>query len=133
MSQETIQSPASTTWRIPVNYTASQLVYAIQHAKSHPDDFYQPMAYGSQRMTAEQYLTWFRRRLHAKINRASKDQERQRYGRKDGGDGYCSDYERSTSHIARKVNTPRLIVRVSECPKEFREQLAHRLSRPEDF
>lgn len=115
-------------WRIPVNYTSKQLIYAIKHAKAHPNDFYQTSEWASHRMTASQYLAWFRRCLNAKINR-----DRKRYGRKDGGDNYMSDYERSTMQIARRVNTPRLIVRKNDVPFEFKGRLAHRIYQEENF
>ena len=36
----------------------------------------------------------------------------------------------SVYRLAHAVNTPRLVVRVSECPKEYRARLAHRLTDP---
>lgn len=120
-----------TIWRVPESYTADQLVYAVRHAKAHPEDRYKTRE--GREMTAEQYLSWFRGRLHAKINRAGEGQERLRRGRKDGGDGYLSNYERHAMQVSRRVNTPRLIVRISEVAPEFRARLGNRLSRPEDF
>lgn len=112
----------STTWNIPKTYNARQIVYAIRHAKTHPRDFYQVDEYDGKKMTAVAYVAWFRKCLHAKINR-----ERRQYGRNDAGDYYMSDSERATMQLARRVNTPRLIVRMSEVPREFRERLAHRI------
>lgn len=42
------------------------------------------------------------------------------------------DWQRHTWQFSRRVNTPRLIVRVSEAPFEWREKFAYRLTRPED-
>lgn len=121
------QATVPVVWQIPTDYTAKQLIYAINHAKSHPNDFYPSSEWTSKRMTAAQYLAWFRRCLNAKINRS-----RTRYGRKDGGDNYMSDYERSAMQTARRVNTPRLIVRKSEVPFEFRARLVRRIYREDN-
>lgn len=111
-----------TPWKVPKTYSARQIVYAVRHAKSHPRDFYQVNEYDGVKMTAAEYVAWFRKCLHKKINR-----DRVPYGRNDGGDGYMSDSERTAMQLARRVNTPRLIVRASEVPQEFRVRLAHRI------
>lgn len=119
---------SETVWNLPPSYTAAQLVYAVRHAKAHLGDLYQPPGYGSDRMTSRQFLQWFRRCLARKINRHSPPR-----GRKCAPDGFLSDWERSAKQTAWRVNTPRLIVWVSEVPLEFRGRLAHRLTKPEDF
>jgi hypothetical protein len=40
------------------------------------------------------------------------------------------DWQASVWRLARAVNTPRLVVRIAECPKEYRVRLAHRLTDP---
>lgn len=57
------------TWTIPRTYTPSQLVYAVRHARTHPDDRY--LIQGQEVLTSPQYLRWFLSCLHAKIS--SKD------------------------------------------------------------
>ncbi len=42
------------------------------------------------------------------------------------------DWQRAALQLAGRVNTPRLIVRSPECPKEFRARLAHRLTDPKE-
>jgi hypothetical protein len=43
-----------------------------------------------------------------------------------------ADWQRGTWQFSRRVNTPRLIVRVREAPAEWRAKLAHRLTRPDE-
>jgi hypothetical protein len=43
------------------------------------------------------------------------------------------DWQRAALQLARRVNTPRLIVRENEVPPEFRRRLAGRLTRLEDL
>jgi hypothetical protein len=57
----------SSIWVIPGTYTAREIVYAVKHAKAHPDDRYMLRDCGTV-MTAERYRQWFRARLHEKIN-----------------------------------------------------------------
>ena len=44
----------------------------------------------------------------------------------------CDDWFRDTQNMARAVNTPRLIVRSTNIPLEWRETLQHRLTWPRD-
>ena len=41
-----------------------------------------------------------------------------------------ADWQRTVWQFARRVNTPRLIVRIAECPLEYRRRLVHRLTDP---
>ena len=71
------------------------------------------------------YLAEMRGALDRRINlRGGLDAPR---GRKDD-----ADWLRWTASTARAVNTPRLIVRESTVPLEFRERLAGRLTTPAD-
>jgi hypothetical protein len=58
--------PPVTHWRIPSTYTARQIVYAVEHAKLHPDDTYTTP--DEVRLTAADFILWFRKCLHAKIS-----------------------------------------------------------------
>jgi hypothetical protein len=40
------------------------------------------------------------------------------------------DWQRNVRQFAYRVNTPRLVVRIRECPPEYRVRLAHRLTDP---
>lgn len=64
------------------------------------------------------YRSWFRSCLADKINRFEPVR-----GRK-----VEADWQRDAARAARRVNTPRLIVRDTEIPREFRHRLAHRLA-----
>lgn len=56
---------ACTCWRIPANYTAAQIVYAVRHAKSHTGDVY--ITPQGTKTSAAEYVLWFRRCLRDKI------------------------------------------------------------------
>ena len=65
-----------TTFRLPSSgtYTARQLIYAVKHAKSAPPDTRYLVGEWSHPMTPREYIGWFRRKLHEKIN--SKQEEK---------------------------------------------------------
>lgn len=66
--RETAPGSTPTRWRVPSGYTPAQLVVAIRHARAHPGDTYTPVSWTARELTAAEYLTWFRRTLHAKIS-----------------------------------------------------------------
>lgn len=89
--------------------------------------------------TAGRVLNEFRRGMHDRINQAVPYELRGA-----GVDSFLrrdmkpyrkldSQWQRHTSQLARRVNTPRLIVRGSEVPAEFRERLKHRIHTEDDF
>lgn len=69
---------------------------------------------------ADEILRELRRGMHDRINRHIAG-----YG---VGRKWASDWWWPTWRLSRDVNTRRLVVRVRQCPKEFRARLAHRLS-----
>lgn len=112
-----------TAYRVPSNYTAAQLLLAIQTAKREPgSSFSIAGSWPAEEMTAAQYIAWFRSCMNAKINRGQAPR-----GRKD-----CSDWQRDAMRTARSVNTPRLRVYLRSVPLEFRARLAHRLVDPRE-
>lgn len=115
-----------TTWNVPARYTPGQVAYAVRHAKANPGDFYRTP--GGDRLSAEQFLRWFRLGLCRRINR-----NRPRYGRKDGGDGYLSNFERDMHHLAYKLNSSRLLVREHEVPEKIRPRIRKYLYTPDDL
>lgn len=74
--------------------------------------------------TRDEVLKEFRDGLADRINRNIPG-----YGQ---GRKWGSDWQRWVGQFARKVNTPRLIVRVTEAPPVYRERLAHRFFTEED-
>ena len=49
------------------------------------------------------------------------------------GRKWDDQWQRDAAHTARRVNTRRLIVRETECPRWLRPRLAHRLMGRDDF
>lgn len=69
--------------------------------------------------TAGSVLRQFRDGLHDRINRHVPG-----FGR---GRKWDPDWQREVGHAARRLNTPRLIVRPAEVPLWLRARMAHRL------
>lgn len=74
--------------------------------------------------SAGEVLRQFRAGLHDRINR---------HDPRVGCRKLDPDWQRHTAQLARRVNTPRLVVHEGEVPAEFRAKLAHRLTTPDDF
>lgn len=68
--------------------------------------------------TAAEVLRELEHGLQDRINRH--DRMRPRYWRR-----LQDQWQRDTANLARKVNTPRLIVHQAEVPMEYRKRLAH--------
>lgn len=111
-------SAATTTWRLPARYSAAQIVAAVRHAQdpSHSGDRYATPA--GETFTAEGFCRWFRERLLEKINRNEAPR-----GRKAEAAWFWE-----TFRAARKLNTPRLVVRERELPLWLRGRMAHRVT-----
>lgn len=108
---------------IPARHSAHTLVGTMRWLREDPANRrVLPRSYAAKQMDLTAFEAWFRARLQEKINR-----NEPRRGRKDD-----PDWERAARHAARAVNTPRLIVRPSEVPAEFRARLAHRLYKEDD-
>lgn len=100
-------------------YTAKTLIETYRWAKAHPAGII-PID-RCERLTGDEWIAWFRKRLDEKTNRGLVGT-----GRKWDGIWYL-EMERA----ARAVNTPRL--RVTWVPLELRERLAHRIVNRDDY
>ena len=100
---------------------ATEYMKAIRTVRTLPDGTYIEKA-GA---TKEQILSQYSRMMNNKINKGDKDYMK---GRK-----WSSDYQRSAVKTAIRVNTPRLIVRETEVPKEFMSRLKNRIYTGDDF
>ena len=105
---------------IPDRYTPRQLCQVMAAIRRDPDLIVRTRS--GRQFNGAQYRSWFLKCLHQKINRGQEPR-----GRKD-----CRDWYSWAWRTSRAVNTPRLIVRPSTVPLEFRERLAHRLTDPGD-
>ena len=105
------------------HYTAAQLLRYLAHAKAHPYARMLPPGgrAGWDDMSAADWLAWFRECLGAKINRQTEAK-----GRK-----HDPLWQLEVARLAQRVNS-RLLVRPHDVPREFRQQLAHRITRPEE-
>lgn len=118
-------SAPKTVGLIPTKHTVHTLVGTIKWLREDPDNrLVKPKDYFADSMNLDQFMAWFRRQLDLKIT----NEMPPRVGRK-----LDDDWQRNAYQTAQRVNTPRLIVRVSEVAPEFRTRLAHRLTKPEDF
>jgi len=119
-------APREETARIPANHTAHTLLGTFAWLRAAPAGVVRrvlPDVWTAEPMDLARFRAWFARRLEEKINRSEPAR-----GRKD-----CADWFRAASHTARRVNTPRLVVRAQEIPLEFRARLAHRLHTEQDW
>ena len=100
---------------IPTRYTAAQLVkmHGIASAAD-PSDTFTVRSWTGDTMTAADWLRWFRRKLHTKINGPITPA-----GRK-----HDPDWQRQTMQFAARANTPRLIL--GWIPADFRHRFKHR-------
>jgi hypothetical protein len=60
--------PLPVAYTVPTTYTAHQLTTILRLAKTQPLATFTPRLFGASPMSSVQYLAWFRRRLHEKIN-----------------------------------------------------------------
>jgi hypothetical protein len=107
--------------------TLGAYVRAWRTVLARPDDTFRHGLGGWWPVTGREILRDFRNGLHARINsgvpRSAPWAPPPPRGRKDD-----PDWQRAAHQLAARVNTPRLLVRVHECPAEFRARLSERLS-----
>jgi len=117
-------SPRLHILRIPAQHSVRSLLASWRWLREDPDNRrVEPDNYAALPLDLRQFRTWFRRCLDERISARSAPE---RPWRK-----LDPDWQRDAWHAARRVNTPRLIVRPHEIPAEFRARLRHRLCEDE--
>lgn len=108
---------------IPRQHTAHTLLGTLRFLRQNPGAIVRVRdIFPEQEYDLQGFKAWFLECLQRKITSQMPGYE---VGRK-----WSGDWWRAAWNAARRVNRPRLIVRVSEVPLEFREQLRHRLTWP---
>lgn len=139
---------------IPAQHTAQSVVGTFRWLREAPERRrVQPRQYGAVSMDLAAFSAWFIGCLDAKISARApaRPRNRSRVGayrfaalrsswcptdaqRAQAIEGMCGwrklddDWQNAARRIARAVNTPRLVVREREAPREFRARLRHRFS-----